>query len=386
MDVKNIDYLSFSVDIEYYDRMKDSELFRNLEKAKRSTAESGVNGQEKRADMDIRDMCFEVLGNGCPGFMYILHNSEYQVWIAKYRSKHDDYYPVMVRIMSESLWAYGSMGAYKRICDWIEKVFGKIIKNKISRVDMACHTDVFEFDMQDMKKFKGRYRKSNVWMNNRVCTGLEFGVRTADIFCRIYNKTKEVTEKLNKEWYFEIWDVAGMNLSNVWNIEFELKRNYFKECHIESVEDFFDHMTSIWRYLTQEWLQYVVNDHKRLRKCTVDKRWVGLSEEYGGTGYKGLISREKQSQRSADGYIPHIMGVVTKFAAFFGITDYGELMQLLFDRSNLYYKKRDVTMEDEIKRKRKLMGYSLIEKVPEQLKNFGYVGTMPILKGEYGNW
>ena len=110
----------------------------------------------------------------------------------------------------------------------------------------------------------------------------------------------------------------------VWNCEFELKRGFFKEYGIETMDDFIKKQNDIWLYLTMTWLQFKDLTNERMTRCDTNDKWLALSMlKFNENEYKG-ISRIIQHMTEAENMIPQIAGCITSFAAKKGMIDYDE--------------------------------------------------------------
>ena len=272
MIIPMIDYLSFGVDTERYQDAIDS-LSAELNEVKETAKERLINKVANKTTVNIAGVTFEVLANGAQGYAYILNNDEYQIKLAQYRSTNADFYPIKIIIHSPCLWSYGPENSFDFIIEWVASVFGEVSRNKVSRVDLCCHTDLLTAESISPDVFKGQYKNSNMQTVNRKNSGITFGSRGSKIYCRIYDKTLEVRTKNTKLWFFDIWAENGFLDGEVWNIEFELKREFFVSNSLESVEALFQSLRSIWEYCTQEWLVMIERDRTRTENCSINKVW-----------------------------------------------------------------------------------------------------------------
>ena len=361
MYLSMVDYLSFSVDIYGYaqDELCQTILER-LEMKKHQSSNTGLREDMENAIIDISGWAFEVLGNGARGYAYILHNDEYEVRIAKYRSDNEDMYPLFIRIKQDGLWGNTPQGAYKGVMAWIRLTFGHVKAVKISRADLCCHTDQFQFTQNDIDRFRGKYRKETIRRSDKQLVGMEFGERTSPVFLRIYNKTKEVMEKGQKLWFFSAWGKEDADVSNVWNIEFELKRDFFKEIQVETVDQFFERLRDIWLYLTTEWIDFADLDNARFSRCSVNKEWAALSKSYDTECSRGQIKREKQTQIDSKTLIPQICGYMTKFGAMLKENDIYNVFKLAIQSVNDYFEEKGMTFTDRANEKMELMMLKLV--------------------------
>ena len=349
-----IDYLSFSADVEQYSDCISHHLY-DLNRLKELAKVYSANKTTDKATIDIGSKTFEVLANGANGYAFILHNSVYEVKLAQFRSKNDNFNPIKIRINSAGLWSKGPADAFADIYDWIIENFGLIIDNKISRLDLCCHTDSLKLDYNMIGKFKGLYRQKNTLEYNRSVNGLGFGSRSCKVFCRIYDKSLEVNQLRTKLWFFDIWEAAGMNKDEVWNVEFELKREFFKDYQIESVQDAFNHINSIWKHCTEKWLVLTNNDTTRIENSSINEVWQQISDSFGDYISSPLIKREKQLQADADALIPATIGIITTVAARMGENNIFEAWHLIREKGDQYLKNKSVTYKEKIDEKISLL-------------------------------
>ena len=361
MYLSMVDYLSFSVDI--YDYTQDAicqGILERLEEKKKQSTNTGLREDVENATIDISGWAFEVLGNGSRGYAYILHNDEYEIRIAKYRSDNEDMYPIFVRIKQDGLWSNTPQGAYKGVIAWIGFTFGCVKAVKISRADLCCHTDQFQFTQDDIDRFRGKHRKETIRRCDKKVVGFELGERTSPVFLRIYNKTKEVMEKGQKLWFFTVWGNEGADVSNVWNIEFELKRDFFKEIQVETVDQFFERLRDIWLYLTTDWIEFVDFNNNHISRCSVNEKWVALSKTYDTECSRGRIKRDRQTSIDSKNLIPQISGYMTKFGAMLKENDIGNVFKLAIESVKDYFDQKGITFTDRANEKMELMMLKLV--------------------------
>lgn len=336
MQIPMIDTLQATIDIKDYENVA-KDLLSRLENKKNEAKLAKANNASEKVLINIGNMSFEIMQNGSKGYAYILHNDYYEVKFAQFRSKKDDFYPIFVRVKSECLWSKGPKQSWEEILQWLFENVGLIVNNKISRLDLCCHTDELKLTLNDIEKFKGKFSKDEVIRNKRKVTGINFGSRNSNkIYCRIYNKTEEVNKKKKKLWFKEIWNKAGLKEKEVWNVEFEILRGFFKEFNIDSVEDAFDRLKSIWEYCTKEWLVKVKLDRTRIERSTLDETWLNIQKAFLDYESKELIKREYQLQADASALVPGAIGNITSYAARKGITDINLILTLLKNEGERY--------------------------------------------------
>lgn len=338
-----IDTLTATIDLYDYENIA-SNLIKSLEAKKNEAKLVAANSASDKVLISIGEKTFYVLPNGSKGYAYILHNDLYEVKLAQYRSTNEKFYPVFIRIKSECLWSLSPKKAWQNILDLINEHIGKIRDNKVNRLDICCHTDLIRLTLEDIEKFKGKFFNDQVIRDRRKVTGVNFGSRNSKkVYCRIYDKTKEVTKKNKKLWFYKIWENSGLNIENVWNIEFELNREFFKEFNINNIEDVFGRLGSIWEYCTNQWLVMMECDRTRIERSNVNKDWVKIQEAFKEFENLELIKRTDQLESEASALIPGTIGNITSYAAKKGILNINEILVLLKDEGIRYLDKAKET-------------------------------------------
>ena len=142
--VSNIDTLYLLIDIKDYEKKAEKTL--NFLKEEKDKAKKILSDNlNLKHQIFINELSFELLPNGSKGYAYLLHNNGYEIKISQFKSGIESFSPIQIRISAEYLWAKGFIQSWKIIKQWIEKTFGKIEKNKISRVDICTHTSDINF-------------------------------------------------------------------------------------------------------------------------------------------------------------------------------------------------------------------------------------------------
>jgi hypothetical protein len=355
MIIPMIDYLAFGVDIEGYESTIN-DILPMLQDAKEQAKYNAANKISEKSTIELYSVCFEVMANGAQGYAYILNNDEYQIKLAQFRSNNSDFLPVYINIHSQCLWAYGPKEAYSSIINFLENVLGRVISNKISRLDLCCHTDLISSISLSSDCFKGNYRNSNIRATNRKACGFEFGSRESEIYCRIYDKSLEIVTKRSKLWFMEIWKSMGVTRDEVWNIEFELKRLFFRSFCIASVEDAFMSLKTIWEYCTKKWLEMINRDHTRVENCSVSNEWQWISDAFSSFEDRQLISREGQEVSDAAALIPSMVGYLTTVSARYGCNDIEKALATIKVAGQKYLEARNHTYKSMITEKINLLG------------------------------
>lgn len=355
MNIAMIDTLVAMIDVKNYE---DSAciLLKKLEAKKKEAKQNTANNISEKTDIQIGTKTFEILSNGSRGYAYILHNDEYEIKLSQFRSKNKDFFPIFIKVKSECLWSKGVEKSWSDILYWIEENIGKIETNKLSRLDPCCHTDELTLTIADFETFKGRFFDDNMRRHRRKVNAIEIGSRTSNnVYCRIYDKILEVKTKKKKYWFYDIWEKYGMNCENIYNVEFQLNRDFFKEMQIESVEDVFKRLRNIWDYCTKEWLVKVNLDNVRMERCSTDETWLRIQEAFSNYQGIGMISRTRQLEADAEALLPGTIGNITSYAARLGNTDIEQVIETVKNRGSKYLASKQQDYSKAINKKMSLI-------------------------------
>lgn len=350
-----IDTMLFFIDIEHYDDVIDT-LAVKLEKKKEQAKLALKNNSNKLITITVNDMTFEVLANGKKGYAYILHNDFYEVDIAEYRSKNKDFYPIYIKIKSECLWANGPYKAVDLIWSWVQENIGNVITDKISRMDLCCHTDEFKIRPEDIGSFKGQFYTMCVHFYRRKINAMTFGSSASNkIYGRLYDKVLEINMKKSKLWFYEIWKNAGAVCSQVWNIEFQINREFMKERNIDTVSQAFENIGSIWEYCTQYWLVKIEQDNENVTRCSTNEKWQKIQECFKEYESRPLIKREKQLNMDAQAMVPATYGNITTYAAKLGLKDPALVLRMLHNSGENYLNSKKLNFKKVVDKKESLL-------------------------------
>lgn len=359
MILPNIDYLSATVDMFDYERATIDLILELLKKK----AESKINSSESVSSktlVTVGGEDFEILPNGSRGHAFILHNDRFELKLAQYRAKKREFYPIQFRIKSDVLWSDGVFKAYEDMKKILESI-GEVKEIKVSRIDLCCHTNELQFGINEFDAFKGSFRKDMLRRDDRTVTALEYGSRTSMIYCRIYDKGLEIKQKQHKFWFYDIWAKNGLVIEDgdhcrVWNIEFELKRDFFKEMNLNTVVEALENIRTIWEHCTVDYLVLTENDATRKERSSINSHWEDIQKAYLDYNGSPLIKREKQLDFDAEKLLPNIIGYVTSYASKLGMIDIDEILEEIKEEGKFIVEGvKQSTYQKEIEKKMKLL-------------------------------
>lgn len=356
--ISNIDTICILIDIENYEE-NNKELLEYLLQEKEQAKLNAISNASYKHMININDMDFEILNSGKRGYAYILHNSGYQIDIAQYKSKLENFCPLQIRISSEYLWAYGLSDAWSMIYNWLVETFGNVISEKVCRLDLCTHVSDIDLITDYDISYKGNFKKRETFYNGKNINAITFGRRQSkNIYCRIYNKTLEIQERKQKTWFYEIWKNNGMNIKNVWNIEFEIKSEFLRQFNIDTVNDTLEHLQDLWLFCTNEWLQKIDRTNIRVERCNINSDWLEIQKAYSNFNSKGIIEKQRQIELDALVLVPNIVGNITSYSARKGNINIDEAFSNLYRDTKKYLYNKETSFEKEVHNKRLILGNS----------------------------
>jgi hypothetical protein len=345
--ISNIDTIYILLDIEKYQESAYKILeYLKLEKEK-AKLEFSKNAQNEYM-LTINGILFRLLPNGAQGYAYILRNNGYEIKIAMYNQALPNFCPIQIRISSEYLWSKGLNDAWHFIYNWVIETFGNIKTEKVSRVDLCTHVSDIDLVSDCDFTYKGKFKKTNFYRNGNNKNALCFGSRNSTLYCRIYNKSLEVRETKKKHWFYDIWQKHGLNIENVWNIEFEIKSEILRKYNIFTVSDIQENIKGLWLYCTTEYICKISRSNSRKERCSIDSDWQKIQNCFENFQYKPLIPREKQILEDAKVLIPSITGNLTSYCARNGIIDINAGIDKMRQDANKYLANKNTNFENEV--------------------------------------
>lgn len=315
--------------------------------------------------------------NGRYSWSYGLKCSDFHLFFIGQDSKAGNVMPMYVEFSQQYLWLYGYKKAYARFMDWLREDCGlKGLETKISRADLCVHTDApilkeeylenlhydprcevgtitsIEFSAKDLENMNN-WRFDTFKRAKEGYTGIRVG-KGQPLMARIYNKSLEIKNS-KKEWFKEIWRNAGLDAEHVNNIEYEIKREWYNERGIDSVEEFLDKIGDIWLYLTKNYLSFRHKDNTRRSRRSICAWWQEIREEtfsYNGS----VIARRQMLAINTEKAVEGILGYAVSYAAGTGRKQFDRKMFLELYRQSLakeahYLRENKPTFPERIKHK-----------------------------------
>lgn len=353
--ISNVDTLIFLVDINNYQE-KCKNILEFLKIEKENAILNFKNKNISEYIISINNINFILNHTGAKGYAFILQNDYYQICISEYRSPIKGFKPIKIRISSQALWSMGFEKSYSTIINWIKNIFGNISTELVYRVDLCNHSNM-DFVTDYKKIYKGNFKKQTLNYSGNNINAICFGSRKNKlIYCRIYNKTLEIKETKNKQWFKDIWKNNDLNIDDVWNLEFELKSEFLRSKNINTVNDVFEHLQDLWKYCTEQWLIKVIPNKTRISRCSTSPNWLEIQNAFNKFSSKGLIDKKLINQVDSLTFVPTIAGYITSSSANANITDIDKSFEKIKNETKKYYKNKNTTFAEVVEQKIKSKG------------------------------
>lgn len=212
-------------------------------------------------------------------FAYKLTYEEVSVLIAERESPHKTFPSVRIVISGTGCLYPGVTECYEKANRMIEALGGKIVRNKLSRVDICLDMPEVDIEPFDRAFQEDRYICRAVAKARHSGTGVTVALGKSPLMCRIYDKKAEVELKANphKNLCMRVyrWKCNEMP-SAATRVEFELRREALKDRGIDTVEDYYAKRADLIHYLTHNWLRFTANKVDRENKNQSKARTLPL--------------------------------------------------------------------------------------------------------------
>lgn len=268
----NVDTLWFTYDALNYDEIMDTGFSSKLELGK-VFAENDVGFKDyvqvklERYDYPVT---FEIEAHGqAPIYSYCIRNHDMAFYFSKKRRLDGRTFPVKVQINQFKLWEMGVRDAFTESLYVLAALGFCYEAAKPNRIDLCVHSDQWDWRVTDFQNFDypRNFADDNKpsFIKLDPCTW-EFGTAyfgdRSRLQARIYNKSVEIKAK-NKDYFNRLYESRGMDKDKIWNIEFEIHRDYLKgfanaetgETNVFDSMDFLlriDGLSLLWTHLVKK--------------------------------------------------------------------------------------------------------------------------------------
>ena len=242
--------------------------------------------------------------------------------------------------------------------------------------------DVLLLDVVERPKASGEGRTMlDVVQRYREQETLNFSL-AAPHACVVYNKPREIRLKSrDKVWFADLWRRNGWNGSDpVARIENRYERDVLHtmvhakgctvlgcdELHgIDTMDDLFAHLDTMWRYSTRDWLRHTVptKDLKHRERWPTSPWWqVVQSASFGNPDALPAQRERVQAFRELQMF-GAVMGYLESWTAWRSgdqldpTVDIWTALNDIGQRVDAYYEHKDTDFLSEVRRKRKKLGF-----------------------------
>jgi len=197
----------------------------------------------------------------------------------------------------------------------------------VARLDLHSDWHGIEFKANERSNFVTYSDKRSLFEVGEELSGMNFGKRGAELFCRIYDKSRESRDK-GTDWWPEVWGSNYDPQRKVMRIEFEFRRAGLIQFCVDTPAHALAKAPELWAYAACKWLSLRVptNDDTRSR-WPVDSRWelVQRSSLAGGCAPAARI-RAGQREGAMRTYRKLATGVLSSMAVPMGTVDIGDTL------------------------------------------------------------
>jgi hypothetical protein len=229
---------------------------------------------------------FIVQPRGAIGYEWILKNSDVTVCVAEKALNGRVMPEVYVTFSSQYLWTMGYEKAFYEVYNWILK-WSITNDNKISRCDLCMDIAMPMPVIETVKEMVTRARHKTEYPDTSTGVVKHYGgkritdytVGSGKLLARIYDKTTEITVH-QKEWFRDIWGKEGWDRKEtVVRCEFQCRRVFLKEMHVDNFGSLIIWLADIWHYCTKDWLRICDVGSKNNQSRWKDKDYWKLIQD-----------------------------------------------------------------------------------------------------------
>ncbi len=266
-----------------------------------------------------------------PNYRYGIKFQEYHICIAKsdsYRNSPNVY----VSLSAALLWHEPFSTILELLALDLDHFGGTIDRIQPSRCDLSV--DFRLVPPPDLPFFEqhriSRSRYVNTHSTGGILETIYSGSPGSPVRIRIYDKGKEI-QKSNKFWFLDLWGVC--EAENVWRVEYQLRRTFLHQYRINTLDDLWQKIGDIWKYLTTEWFSLRLPDNDKAERRTIHHWWAAVQEAGEMLGFSNGERRRfgSDNPQAIDKILPHVFSRMVTIAALSGVKDRKESIHKLVE-------------------------------------------------------
>lgn len=307
----NIDTLRITFDVEWQSERTLEKLaeLKNSAAADEKDATGGIKPSEGA------EWVFLIRPFGRDGYEWLLDSSEYALSIGNWMNPKTRP-SIIADIRSETLWTHGPAEAVERLRSLIDAMQGKIVREKVSRVDPCVDLLMPVATWNDGLRDQLVTRAAHVapYFNRGKLTGLQIG--KGNVSARFYNKPLEIQQKSRKFWMYDVWRIDAVpDGHRIIRVEFQVRREAVKALGIDSFADLEKLMPELWAYLTQRWLRLADDAKVHHTMQAVVPWWLVVQAGLPGAAAAHPLIRAKAVREDEEHVYKQLFGYLSKLIA-----------------------------------------------------------------------
>lgn len=367
----NIDTFWFNIDADNYDDVMRDWLLDRLASGRQSLDDGESRFISVKLPTYDNELIFEIGFGQYPLYQYSLRNEDIAIYLSKQSRQND--MPIRVQINQFLLWEKGLKSAYSEALNVLMSLGFAVGQAKLNRVDFACHSDQFNWTLDDLKTFDypRNFADDNKPNFVKLCpiTGefetVYYGNRKR-VQLRIYNKSKEIIAR-GKHHFSEMYERLGMDIDNVWNVEIEVRRDFIKDLKdvfgnrlFDDVDKIIDDnlLSELWSYLMEMYT------HKSAHWTVISKGAYGKFEKLEHT-----VQRVKDIDWTTEREVAQIYGRLQKFLINSEYETLDMALREFLRKASDYEDKKERDFEKEVIKKRQLYHDDTINRLVKKIGN-----------------
>lgn len=216
-----------------------------------------------------------------PYFAYRLRTEFLTILIAAREQPHKTRPSVVIRTSGEACLIEGAKACYDEGNRFITELGGRIIGNKLSRVDVCLDMPGETISQFDRAYVDKRYICRPRGHGRYECGGITVQFGKNPLMLRVYDKLAEVKKKNNPVQTIGMlcnrW--AGRMPESAVRVEFEMGRDFVKKKGVDTVEDYYRKRAALMKYLTESWMRFTQDHVDRKNKNQAKARTLPIWEQ-----------------------------------------------------------------------------------------------------------
>lgn len=208
-------------------------------------------------------------------------------------------FPAMALMVGSLTCNQDPMKMLKDFKFWMELLNIRIIKQKVSRVDifMDIIHDIKKGYIEKVNHFVTRARDTHVFYSHRKFTGIQWG--SGDVVCRIYDKQLQMKQQQQAEksvFFNYIWQ-TNTDIP-VTRVEFQLRRAALREFFNQEVtpQVVYDRAGDLWQYLTNDWLRHTAKSVVKNNEHSSPLSFFWFSIQTSWKKFRFAVSRNRRQK------------------------------------------------------------------------------------------